>query len=216
VSTKIGLLSDVHARPEPVEEALSIFKREQVSKIICAGDIAGYFEELEPTIELLITSECLTITGNHDQTYIETHPDETDTKEYRFLNALPETLAFEVDGKRIYAVHAHPPNSQHGGIKLLDVDGKLIPEYQEYWRQELENFDYDVLIVGHTHQVFAEKLGDVLVVNPGSSQFNHSCMILTLPDMTVETFALENMEILKSWNFSMLFGSKSAYPPKKK
>lgn len=199
--TKIGLLSDVHAKPAPVADALSIFKREQVDIIICPGDIAGYFDEIRPVIDLLVETDCRAIIGNHDQTYLETHSEESSTAEYNFLKALPETLEYEIEGKRIYVVHAHPPASQHGGIKLLDVDGEMIPQQKEYWQQELKDLDYDVLIVGHTHQVFAELLGGVLVINPGSTLFNHTCMILNLPDMTVQTFALQGKRPVKSWNW---------------
>ncbi len=201
MSAKIGLLSDVHAKHAPVAEALSIFKSEQVDLIICPGDIAGYFDEINPVIDLLIESNCQTTIGNHDQSYIEAHSEETHTEEYHFLNNLPEKLEYEIEGKRIYVVHAHPPASQHGGIKLLDVDGELIPEQKQYWKQALNDVDYDVLIVGHTHQVFAELLGDVLVINPGSTQFNHTCMVLTLPEMTVQTFALQGKDPVKSWNW---------------
>ncbi len=215
MTTKLGLVSDVHSQPTSLAEALNLFATEGVDHIICPGDIAGYFKELAPTIQLLIDHNCETIIGNHDQSFIESNPDEKDTQEYNFLDSLPETLEYTIEGKRIYVVHAHPPDAQHGGIKLLDVEGNIIPEQKDYWTKELEDFDYDVLIVGHTHQVFAEQLGDVFVVNPGSSEFNHSCMILTLPDLQVQTFALQGKEILKSWNFSMLFGSDSPYPPAK-
>ena len=201
MATKLGLISDVHASPAPLEEALSIFRREQVDQIICAGDIAGYFETLEPTIALLEQYSCVSIIGNHDQAYIAEHADEDETRPYRFLNTLPETLDYDIEGKSVYVVHAHPPASQHGGIKLLDVEGELIPDQVNYWKQQLETANWDVLIVGHTHQVFAERLGNVFVVNPGSTQFNHTCMILTLPDMTLETYALEGKPVLKSWNW---------------
>jgi putative phosphoesterase len=201
MSAKIGLLSDVHARHAPVAEALSIFKSEQVDLIICPGDIAGYFDEIKPVIDLLIENNCQTIIGNHDQSYIETHTEESHTEEYNFLNNLPETLEYEIEGKRVYVVHAHPPAAQHGGIKLLDVDGELIREQKQYWQRELKDLQYDVLIVGHTHQVFAEQLGDVFVINPGSTQFNHTCMILTLPEMSVRTFALQGKEPVRSWNW---------------
>ena len=201
MSEKIGLLSDVHAKHAPVAEALSIFKSEQVDLIICPGDIAGYFDETNPVIDLLIENNCQTTIGNHDQSYIEAHTEETHTEEYHFLNNLPEKLEYEIEGKRVYVVHAHPPASQHGGIKLLDVDGELIPEQKTYWQQALKDLDYDVLIVGHTHQVFAEQLGDVLVINPGSTQFNHTCMILTLPEMTVQTFPLQGKNPVNSWNW---------------
>jgi len=201
VSTRIGLLSDIHAKPAPVAEALSIFKREQVDSIICPGDIAGYFDEVKAAIDLLIESNCQAIIGNHDQAYLEKNSEASNTAEYKFLEALPETLEFNIEGKRVYVVHAHPPASQHGGIKLLDVDGELIPEQQKYWQRALTTLDADVLIVGHTHQVFAEQLGDMLVINPGSTQFNHTCMVLTLPEMTVQTFALQGMDPVKSWNW---------------
>lgn len=201
MTTKLGLISDVHAKQIPLHEALTVFRREGVDQIICAGDIAGYFEELEPVVDLLLEHNCATIIGNHDQAYIDTHGDEAGTRSYRFLESLPETLEPEIEGRRIYIVHAHPPASQHGGIKLLDVEGELIEQQKDYWQQQLQEFDHDVLIVGHTHQVFAEQLGNVFVVNPGSTQFNHTCMILTLPDMTVKTYALEGKQPLKSWNW---------------
>ena len=50
---KIGLFSDVHATVDPVEEALTLFRREGVDMTICAGDIAGYGEELNDTVEML-------------------------------------------------------------------------------------------------------------------------------------------------------------------
>jgi putative phosphoesterase len=206
VTTKIGLISDVHSSPVPLKQALDIFDKERVSDIICAGDIAGYYETLEPTINLLIQKNCKTIIGNHDQTYLEAYPELHNTKESRFLRELPQTLELVIEDKRIYVVHAHPPSSQHGGIKLLDQDGDIIQQRKDLWCGELQDFDYDVLIVGHTHQVFAEQLGEVFVVNPGSSAFNHSCMILSLPDLKVQIFALENKEIIKCWNFGMLRG----------
>jgi len=201
MATKLGLISDVHASPAPLEEALSLFRREQVDHIICAGDIAGYFDDLEPTVDLLLEHECTVVTGNHDQAYLACNEDKCESRAFRFLSTLPETLEYEFEGKSVYVVHAHPPSSQHGGIKLLDVEGELMPDQTVYWQQQLETSNWDVLIVGHTHQVFTQQLGKVLVVNPGSTQFNHTCMILTLPDMRIDTYALEGKEPLKSWNW---------------
>ena len=63
-------------------------------------------------------------------------------------------------------------------------------------------------MVGHTHQVFAETMGGVLVVNPGSSVFNHSCAILNLQDMSVEMIPLSGEKIEKTWNWGehMIYG----------
>ena len=202
--TSIGIISDVHASPEPVEQAMDIFHRNGVTKIICGGDIAGYNDELPATINLLLQSQCESIIGNHDQSYLIKHPENHGSVASDYLQALPLTLEYLIEGKRIYVVHAHPPDSQHGGIKLLDVEGNIIPEQKRKWENALNDFDYDVLIVGHTHQVFAETLGNTLVINPGSSAYNHCCAILTIPQMTVDFYALGDEPILKSWNWGMI------------
>ena len=205
MTQRIGLISDVHCSPGPLAEALQIFADEKVDDIICAGDIAGYYDTLHPTITLLQQSNCKVIIGNHDQSWLEKTASVDDCPMRGYLQQLPQTLDLVIEGKRVFVVHANPPSEQHGGIKLLDQQGCIIEDRKAQWREQLADVDYDVLIVGHTHQVYAEQLGKLLVINPGSVPFNHSCMILSLPDLAVQSFALGNREIVKCWNFSMLY-----------
>ena len=204
MTTRLGLVSDVHSSPAPLREALELFRREGVDEIVCAGDIAGYRDALRPTVELLIEYGCRTIAGNHDQAWLDAAGDDADAVVRDFLGALPRTLELEGEQKRLLVVHAEPPAKQTGGIRLLDPDGGVRPERRALWEARLAGLEHDVLIVGHTHQVYAETLGGPLVVNPGSTAFNHSCMILTLPELAVETFALGGREIIRCWNFGML------------
>jgi len=197
----IGLISDVHAAPEPVAEAFSIFSEAEVEQVLCAGDIAGYMDALDQTIKLLVENDCQTIMGNHDLLYIDHHEDAADNGAIAFLKGLPASYETMVEGKSLFMVHAQPPDGCHGGIKLLDKNGELMVDKVAQWKDKLQPFDYDVLVVGHTHQVFVEKIGDMLVVNPGSSIFNNCCAILRLPEMTVELFALSGKQIQKTWNW---------------
>ena len=197
----IGLISDVHAAPEPVAQALAIFTQAGVDQVFCAGDIAGYMDELEPTIKLLVDSGCKTIMGNHDLLYLDHNGDEPADEAIAFLKALPTSYETVIEGKSVLMVHAQPPDGCHGGIKLLDKNGDLLPDKLELWTKELQSLNYDVLIVGHTHQVFVEQIGDTLVVNPGSSIFNNCCAILRLPELTVELFSLNGKSIQKTWNW---------------
>jgi len=199
--TLIGLISDVHATPAPVAEALAIFGQAGVDQVFCGGDIAGYREQLAQTVALLVDNGCRTILGNHDLAYLENHADEPNDPAVAFFGQLPTSIETVIEGRRVYMVHAHPPDACHGGIKLLDRDGELLPERIAQWAGQLQGFDCDVLVVGHTHQVFAEYVGDTLVVNPGSSAFNHSCAILRLPDMTVQVFPLSGKTVVKTWNW---------------
>jgi len=199
---KIGLISDVHATVAPLSEALALFRQHHVDMTICVGDIAGYGEELDQTIELLIESECKIISGNHDVWYSKDPAQDQNKRNKDFFSTLPKTLDFSIAGKQVYVVHASPPHSIIDGINLLDEHAHVNTEQKIRWTNTLNEFDYDLLIVGHTHQVFAEKLGKTLVINPGSTKFNHACTILTLPEMTVEVLPLSNKEPVKTWNWS--------------
>ncbi len=201
---KIGLVSDVHADPDPLAEALDAFSRSAVDRIICAGDIAGYNRHLTATIDLLIDHDVDCVCGNHDHEWLNSHADEIATRDYQFLNQLPASREYELAGKRLFVVHAEPPDRQLGGIKLLDAGGHMLPKSRDYWSETLRSVQTDILVVGHTHQVYAERLADTLVLNPGSTPYNHSCMILTLPGCRVETLALAGKPVRKTWNWRMV------------
>ena len=67
MSTQIGILSDIHATPDPLREALDLFEQEQVDEIICVGDISGYGDDLDTTLQILMKTDCHIISGNHDE-----------------------------------------------------------------------------------------------------------------------------------------------------
>jgi len=203
MAMRIGLISDVHATPEPVAEALALFKSQGVDRILCPGDIAGYGEELEDTVALLTECGCQAILGNHEIWCLENHANEEDTLASRWFASLPRVLQLTHEGRRIYVVHASPPDSNMDGIKFLDLDGHVIEEAKDYWSGRLSGFQHDVLVVGHTHQVFCEQCGNTLVINPGSTRFNHSCAILSLPEQTLELFSLSGQQVIKTWYWGM-------------
>ncbi|UCH45391.1 MAG: metallophosphoesterase family protein [Nitrospiraceae bacterium] len=202
MSTRIGLIGDPHATPEPLAEALAIFRKEKADAIWCTGDITGYGTDIDTTVMLLKDSGCRTIYGNHEQWYIEkaSHQAASPTNDY--INSLPPFVQDEREGKHLYMVHGSPPQSVMKGIRLLDEDGNIIKEEEQAWTEHLSKFTYDVLIIGHTHQVFAAQLGDTLVINPGSTRFNHCCALLSLPDRTIEWFSLSGRMIHYTWNWA--------------
>jgi putative phosphoesterase len=205
MSTRIGLISDVHATPDPLQDALAIFAREGVEAILCAGDIAGYGPDLRQTVDLLAASGCRSILGNHDLWWLADFEVAEHGPVEDYLRQLPLVDEFCVAGQSIAMVHGSPPASVMEGIKLFDENGAMIVELQEEWSERLRGFSADVLVVGHTHQVFAEQLGDVLVINPGSTRFNHTCAILHLPELEVEFLPLGGKEPEMVWNWGMQY-----------
>jgi putative phosphoesterase len=201
MSTRIGLIGDPHATPEPLAEVLAIFRQEKVDAIWCTGDVAGYGEYLNETVELLKESGCRVIYGNHEQWYLEKADHQAASPTNDYMKSLPPVIQEEIEGRRLYLVHASPPKSMIEGIRLLDEHGNVIEEEKQAWAERLTKFEHEVLIVGHTHQVFVEHLGQTLVINPGSPRFNHCCAVLSLPDMTIEWFALSGQMIDYTWNW---------------
>ena len=201
MSTRIGLISDPHATAAPVAEALSLFKAAGVDRIFCAGDIAGYGKELEQTLDLLIEGDCRAVIGNHDLWFVQDSADKQRTRTGTFFSTLPSVLELGIEGKKLYMVHASPPRSYMEGIKLLDERGEILAERKQEWSERLQGFEYDVLVVGHTHQVFAERLANTLVINPGSTKFNHSCAILDLPGLEFRVLPLSDQKVVKTWNW---------------
>ncbi len=204
VTTTIGLISDIHATAAPLLEALKIFERESVDLVLCLGDIAGYGTELELSIELLIERDCITLLGNHDVWYLNKNIGRMEKWVESFFHNLPKTWESTVEGKKIYAVHASPPTFTSKGITLLDQFGKIMLNKKEQWRLDLEDLNFDVLIVGHTHQVFAELLGETLLINPGSTKLNNSCATLSLPEGKVQFFSLSGKTTRKIWHWGMM------------
>jgi len=123
MSTKIGVISDTHSlvRPEAVT-ALS-----GCELIIHAGDIGNenVLEELRKIAPVVV------VRGNIDKE--------------SWASDIPETEAFEVNGKYIYLIH---------NIDELD----------------LEPFGlFDVVVFGHTHRPCNEVREGVLFFNPASA-----------------------------------------------
>lgn len=203
MSATIGLISDIHATVAPLREALTIFEEEGVGLVLCAGDTAGYGTELEESVDLLVESGCTIIQGNHDVWYFDRLITGQERWFETFFHSLPLTWEATIEGIRILAVHASPPLSMSRGITLLDQYGKIIPSAKEQWFHALKGCGVDVLIVGHTHQVFAEVLGQTLVINPGSTKFNHTCIILSIPDLEVKIIPLSGEMPRKVWHWSV-------------
>jgi predicted phosphodiesterase len=205
----LGLLSDVHAAAAPVQEALGLFEQAGVERVLCAGDIAGYHDELQETVALLSGSGVQAVRGNHDLRYLDRKIGCMQDRATAYLSRLPAVIDIEIAGKRVYVVHAEPPDAcDGGGIRLLDQDGGVRPERAALWARQLASYNSDVLVVGHSHQVFAERLGNTLVVNPGSTVFNHSCVILHLPEMTVQVLPLSGQPVRRTWNWAEYMAGK--------
>jgi putative phosphoesterase len=79
-------------------------------------------------------------------------------EERQYLLRLPLTKRLVFDGVRYFLVHGTPRDP---------LDEYLLKE-PEVWARRVSDIDADVICVGHTHLQFNIRVGDKVVLNPGS------------------------------------------------
>ena len=159
---KLGIVSDVHCNPRALGEALRLMR--DADRFLCLGDSIYEYRFCDETVDLLRRHDVLTIRGNHEEVYFGSHGARArahrppDPGLAAWLDGQPHTRMIELDGCRIQMVHATP-----------------WPPYREYVLPTSDTFPQlaesgaDIVLYGHTHHAVARRVGDALIVNPGSA-----------------------------------------------
>lgn len=63
---RYGIFSDVHSNLEAFEAVLEVYKKENIDKYLCVGDIVGYGANPDECIQLVKGLNCVCVAGNHD------------------------------------------------------------------------------------------------------------------------------------------------------
>jgi len=165
----IGLISDLHANLPALEAVLADMP--PVDRLICTGDIVGYYADPNAVCERLRKLDVLTIRGNHDAYVIGAlEPSAERRTAYRtdwtrdqlaqdnmdWLQALPTQAHLQADQYLLILRHANP----------WDEETYLYPDSPRL--QEISLATNEIMVVGHTHHPMRHAAGGGLIVNPGS------------------------------------------------
>jgi len=184
---KIIVFSDFHGR---IDNIKPIIESKKYDEYIFAGDMFGYFEASPEIIDLMIEYNVKFILGNHDLYFLrEMMPEffasrfqsyeskmissEEYEAKYGYLyssiekisNTKPEffenidlSARFFLDGVDFFVCHGSPSNI---------LEEYIYPDY-EYFDKLFEEFQFDVLVLGHTHKNFITENNGRFIINPGS------------------------------------------------
>ncbi len=166
----LGIISDAHGHGRAFELGLNILKHQGVDATYFLGDAVGYFPS--PSVVKALSQErprIKCVRGNHEDMLLLGSVDAHRERVYRldevkpllseeeidYLQSWPTILEEEIDGQLVLFVHGTHGDPTFG---YLYPDGEVQPGHEKY----------HVIFQGNTHWPMCRKVGDTLIVNPGS------------------------------------------------
>ena len=186
---RIGLVSDIHCNIEGLRSALAVMG--DVDALFCAGDLMYEYRFQAEVLDLLREREAYIVRGNHDAVLLQHHgarllaSGKAQPHHLDMLQDAPTVLTITVQGKRIFMTHASPwdPPKEY-----------LVPGHPKLVR--FQDFDADLVLLGHTHHPMAERYGKTLVVNSGSCGITRNATYFNELTCAVVDLASEEVQIL--------------------
>ncbi len=169
---KIGILADIHSNIRALEAVLSNFKKQDVDKVFCLGDMIGYYHNPAEVINLLKSIRASCILGNHEAyllgykkcsiekwrlCFLDLAKEKFTTHQFNWLKELPDSLELTINSKKIAFFHGSPWDH---------LEGYVYPDFSGF--EKFHKLSYDFIFLGHTHHKMLKVFKNTRIVNPGS------------------------------------------------
>lgn len=180
---KIAIISDIHGNLEALKATFEDINKKHVDKIICLGDIIAKGIHSKECIKLIKEKCDIVIQGNTDQYFSKEHenleklPEQEQkrikwnqsliTEEDRnYLLNLPFSCEFYMSGSLVRLFHATNKANNKAVLNINDIETK----YEMFLPSEytISNKVADVVIYGHIHHPYMDKIYNKTLINVGS------------------------------------------------
>jgi putative phosphoesterase len=170
---KILVISDVHGN----FTALNAVLRDagKIDRALCAGDIVGYGPDPNECVEVLSAKKVNSIAGNHDVALVTGNVSGMNVLAARAVEVNRQHIGFY--SKLWLESLSIELNKRFEGISIAVYHGSPSDPLNEYVfpGEALKKFDRffdktkaDILILGHTHVPFVNRMNSKILLNPGS------------------------------------------------
>ena len=179
---KIAIISDIHGNLEALKSVLNDIESKNINKIYCLGDIIAKGSHPKECIDLIREKCEVVLKGNCDEYFasnidlkdktiqeidrIKWNKSMLDEESTKYLINLPFCYEFYMSGRLIRLVHAHPERIDKfaGNIDSINnIYDLVLPS-----NNTISNEKADVLIYGHIHTPYVQKMYNRYIINTGS------------------------------------------------
>jgi putative phosphoesterase len=172
--TTIAVVADIHGNLPALERVVDDIARRGIDTVINLGDHASGPLWPRETIDFLMTRPWAHIAGNCDRAISRVPPsslglsdrfafDRLGEVQRAWLDDLPATAAF--DG--VIAFHGTPTSDSTYLLETVDTFGARLARPDEI-SLRLNGTASDVMLCAHSHMPRVVRIGQSLIVNPGS------------------------------------------------
>lgn len=175
---RLGLIGDIHGNADALSAVLKAADRLAVTTFCVTGDFVGYYHEPARVLRMLRQLDFVAVRGNHDDMLvaclgdaeqrvavrrkygsgIDAAIEQLEQDEIAFLGELPVTRTLEFGRKSVLLGHGSP----------WDTDTYIYPDAPEAVWQAMAGYSADYIVLGHTHHQYDRRIGDRMIINPGS------------------------------------------------
>jgi putative phosphoesterase len=159
---KLGIVSDIHCNFLGLQAALAAMGT--VDDLLCLGDSISQHRFSNEVVGLLRSLGARMILGNHEELFLSEvgaqarTQDHVDQELVAFLADQPLRRTLTYDGKTVLMIHSTP----------WEPRGEYIYPHNERLEQFAEA-GADFVLYGHTHAEVVRRVGEAVIVNPGSA-----------------------------------------------
>lgn len=179
---RIAIISDIHGNLEALNSVLKDIKERKIDKIICLGDMIAKGTHQQECVELVKNNCDIVLKGNCDEYFTSDIDLSTKSKQevdrinwnknkltndnVNYIRQLPYCYEFYMSGRLIRLFHAHPQKIDKfaGNIDKIDRLYELfLPS-----SNTISDLKADVVIYGHIHTPYIQKIYNRMLINTGS------------------------------------------------
>lgn len=176
---RIGIIGDVHAEDEHLEQALDFLGTADVDVLLCTGDIVDGRGDVNRCCEILLEHNVMTVRGNHDRWLLQDKARHVPNAHFihdlnatalDYIQSLPTKLTIETASGQLMLCHGVADNDLQ---KIWPGTERMPAERSKRLDEIIASEEYNLVINGHMHYRTMINFRSLTLLNAGTLRGEH-------------------------------------------